>query len=255
MARAAAARLRQAATLKARITALLLLSMTMGCVAAPQPITGFYRYGHEVNIVCIGSPEVCYWLVDTTPEVRRQLRQQVSGLAPYTAVCVRLRAEISKQKADGFGLDYAGSIRVLEMLGRCDAQAATPAISLQDLQHRRWVLERIDGMQLGEYARAQGFDGELSALKIPDLDFGDQGFVSGNTGCNQFQGQARVVDNQLILRQLATTAMLCAGFAGALELQLQQAYRNSPDLTIVASDLILRASGRELYFRSRDWVQ
>jgi len=255
MARSAAARLRQAFALKAGIAALLLLPMTMGCVAAPRTITGFYRYGHEVNTVCIGSPEACYWLVDTTPEVRRQLRQQVSGLAPYTAVCVRLTAEISPQKADGFGLDYAGSIRVLDMLGRCDAQPAAPAISLQDLQHRRWVLERIDDVQLSEYSRAQGFDDDLSALKIPDLDFGEQGFVSGNTGCNQFQGQARVVDNQLILSQLATTAMLCDGFAGALELQLQLVYRNPLDMTIAGSELILQAVGRELRYRSRDWVQ
>jgi heat shock protein HslJ len=193
--------------------------------------------------------------VDTAPEVRRQLRRQVSGLAPYTAVCVRLVAEISQQKADGFGLDYDGSIRVLEMLGRCEAQAAAPAISLQDLQHRRWLLERIDGLQLSEYSVAQGFSDDLSGLNIPDLDFGEQGFVSGNTGCNQFQGQARVVDSLLILSPLATTAMLCDGFAGALERQLQQAYRNPLDLTVVDSDLILRASGREWRYRSRNWVQ
>jgi len=234
---------------------MLLLLMATGCVAAPQSITGFYRYGHEVNTVCTGSPEACYWLVDTAPEVRQQLRQQVAGLAPYAAVCVRLMAEISKHKADGFGLDYDGSIRVLEMLGSCEAQAAAPPVSLQDLQHRRWILDRIDAIQLSEYSVAQGFDDDLSALKIPDLDFGEQGFVSGNTGCNQFQGQARVVERQLILSRLATTAMLCDGFAGALEQQLQQAYRNPLDLTIVASDLILRASGRELRYRSRDWVQ
>ena len=238
-----------------RVVALLLLLMVVGCVATTPPITGLYRYGHEVNTVCTGSPEACYWLVDTTPEVRRQLRQQVSGLAPYTAVCVRLVAEISQQKADGFGLDYDGSIRVLEMLGRCDDQAAAPAISLQDLQHRRWLLERVDGMQLCEYSHKRGLDGDPSALKIPDLDFGEQGFVSGNSGCNQFQGQARVVDNQLILSRLATTAMLCDGFAGALELQLQQAYRGPLDFSIVDNDLILRVSGREWRYRSRDWVQ
>lgn len=238
-----------------RVVALALLLMAVGCAAAPRPITGFYRYGHEVNTVCTGSPETCYWLVDTAPEVRRQLRQQVSGIAPYTAVCVRLVAEISKQKADGFGLDYAGSIRVLELLGRCDAQPLAPAISLLDLQHRRWILDRINGVQLNEYSRAAGFDGDLSALKVPDLDFGELGFVSGNTGCNQFQGQARVVERQLILFRLATTAMLCNGFPGALDLQLQLAYRNPLHLTIVDSDLILGTAGREWRYRSRDWVQ
>jgi len=234
---------------------LLPLLMATACVAAAQPITGFYRYGHEVNTVCTGSPEACYWLVDTAPEVRQQLRRQVAGLAPYTAVCVRLTAEISTHRADGFGLDYAGSIRVLEVLGHCDTQPAAVAISLQDLQHRRWILERIDAVELSVYARTQGFEDDLSTLKLPDLDFGEQGFVSGNTGCNQFQGQARVVERQLMLSQLATTAMLCAGFAGELELQLQLVYRNPLDITIADGDLILQAVGRELRYRARDWVQ
>jgi len=234
---------------------MLLLLMATGCVAAVQSITGFYRYGHEVNTVCTGSPEACYWLVDTAPEVRQQLRQQVAGLAPYTAVCVRLVAAISQQKADGFGQDYDGSIRVLEMLGRCDTEPVAADITMADLRHRRWMLDRIDGAPLGEYARAHGFEDDLSALTIPDLDFGEQGFVSGSTGCNQFQGQARVFERQLILSPLATTAMLCAGFAGALELQLQLVYRNPLDITQAGSDLILQAAGRELRYRSRDWVQ
>lgn len=237
------------------LAAILVLLMAIGCTATAQPITGFYRYGHEVNTVCTGNPEACYWLVDTAPEVRRELRQQVSGLAPYTAVCVTLMAEISKQKADGFGQDYAGSISVQEMLGRCDEPRAATDISLQDLQHRRWILERIDGMPLNEYSRSHGFEDELPALKFPDLDFGEQGFVEGNTGCNQFQGKARVVDNQLILAQMATTAMLCAGFAGVLELQLQLVYRNPLDMVVVDGDLVLQAVGHKLHYRSRDWVQ
>lgn len=255
MARAAAARLRQAIALKTLVVMSLLLSMATGCIATEQSITGFYRYGHEVNTVCIGSPEACYWLVDTAPEVRQQLRRQVAGLAPYTAVCVRLKAEISTQKADGFGLDYDGSIRVLEVLGGCDAQPVQVDISLQDLQHRRWLLDRIDGVELSEYASALGVEDNLSAFKVPDLDFGEQGFVSGNTGCNLFQGQARVVDRQLILSKLATTARFCDGFAGELELQLQQVYRNPLDIKIAGAELILNAIGRELHYRSRDWVQ
>ena len=247
--------MRQGVTLRPLLVALLLLPMAMGCAATAQPITGLYRYGHEVNTVCTGSPEACYWLVDTAPEVRRQLRQQVSGLAPYTAVCVRLSAEISQQKGDGFGQDYAGSISVQEVLGRCDEPPAAADISLRDLQHRRWILERIDAVLLNEYARALEFEDDLSSLKIPDLDFGEQGFVSGNTACNQFQGQARVVDKQLILARLATTAMLCAGFAGTLELELQLAYRNPLDIVVVDGDLVLQAVGRELRYRARDWVQ
>jgi heat shock protein HslJ len=235
--------------------ALLLLLMVTASVAAPQRIEGFYRFGHEVNTVCTGEPELCYWLVDTAPELRAKLRQLVYGLAPYTPVCVRLEAELSAQKADGFGLDYDGSIRVLELIGGCDAVAAAAPVMLENLQHRRWILHSIDGVELDDFARAAGFDNTASPARVPDLDFADQGFVSGNTGCNQFQGQARVVDNSLILGQLGTTAMMCDGFAGELELQLQLLYRNPLAIAFDGTELILVAVGTELRYTLRDWVQ
>lgn len=238
--------------MKPPLPACLLSLAITACSTAAQPITGYYRYGHEVNTICTGDPGPCYWLVDTAPEVRSQLRQQVAGMAQYAPVCLKLDAEISSQKADGFGLDYDGSIRVLELLGRCDDGTQT---RLADLQHHRWILYGIDGQDLADYAREQGFDGDLSAVKLPELDFGDQGFVAGNTGCNQIQGQARVEDNQLILSQLATTAMLCAGFAAELELRLQLLYRNPLDIERDANDLVLRANRHELRYGLRDWVQ
>ena len=84
--------------------------------AASQVIEGNYRFGHEVNSFCTGEPERCYWLVDTDAEVRDQMKAELSGLAPYTPVCLRLEAELSDEKADGFGRDYDGSIRVLKLM-------------------------------------------------------------------------------------------------------------------------------------------
>lgn len=236
------------------LPALLLLAAT-ACHAAPSIIEGDYRYGHEVNTVCSGEPESCYWLVDTAPEIREQLKQEVQGLAPYTPVCLQLKAELSTQKADGFGLDYDGSVRVLELLGRCDENAAAVSLGIGDLQHRRWILQSIDGMTLSDFARQLGFDADSAPAKLPDLDFGEQGFVSGNTGCNQFHGQARVVDDSLILSQLATTAMQCHGFSAELELRLQLLYRNPLALSLEGKQLILKTADRELRYRIRDWVQ
>jgi len=236
------------------IFALLMLVATV-CVATPQQIEGYYRFGHEVNTVCSGDPEVCYWLVNTDAKIRQQLKQQVAGLAPYTPVCVKLSAEVSADKADGFGGDYDGSIRVLELLGRCAEPESSMPITIEDLQHRRWVLHSIDGVELIDFARELGFEDDTTLAKKPDLDFGEQGFVSGNTGCNQFNGQASVVDNSLILSQLATTAMLCPGFPGELELRLQLFYRNPLAITRDATALILNAVDSKLYYRSRDWVQ
>ena len=237
------------------LAAPVLLLVVTACVAAPRQIEGFYQFGHEVNVVCTGEPELCYWLVETAPELRQQLKQQVSGLDPYTPVCLRLEAELSAQKADGFGLDYDGSIRVLDLIGGCDEVTAATPVTLEKLNHRRWILHSIDGVELAELARESGFDTTASPMKVPDLDFAEQGFVSGNTGCNQFHGQARVVDNSLVLGQLATTAMMCDGFAGELELRLQLLYRNPLAITFDGTELILVAVGTELRYTLRDWVQ
>jgi heat shock protein HslJ len=239
------------------LAALLLVTVICragGLQTEALQIEGVYRFGHEVNTICSGEPEACYWLVDTDAEVRELLKQQVAGLAPYTPVCLNLVAEISAAKADGFGRDYDGSIRVHEVLGRCMEENAAMSIRIEDLQHRRWELQRIDGVELADFARQLGFDGDATLPKVPELDFGEQGFVSGNSGCNQFQGQARVVDNSLILSQLATTAMLCNGFAGELELRLQLLFRNPLAIARDGSALILSATDNELYYRLRDWV-
>ena len=238
-----------------RIATGLLLLVATACVAAPSQIEGFYRFGHEVNTVCSGDPERCYWLVDTSAEIRQQLKQQVEGLAPYTPVCVRLSAEVSQQKADGFGADYDGSIRVLEVLGRCDQASVEENTRLEDLQHHRWILHSIDGAELSAYAQELGFDDDAPLAKVPELDFGEQGFISGNTGCNQFHGQARVIDDSLILSQLATTAMACAGFSAELELRLQLLYRNPLAITREGNALILQGGDRRLRYELRDWVQ
>ena len=179
----------------------------------------------------------------------------MQNLAPYTPVCLRLRVELSDEKSDGFGADYDGSIRVLAILGQCNASTAAMTTRLEDLQHRRWILHSVDGLVLADYARELGFDEGTPPAKIPDLDFGEQGFVSGNTACNQFEGQALVVDSNLLLSQLATTAMLCDGFSAELELRLQLLYRNPLAITREGHALILQSGESLLRYAPRDWVQ
>ena len=233
----------------------LLLIVAVAPAKAAEEIIGQYRFGHEVNTVCTGEPELCYWLVDTAAEVRQELKAAVAGLEPYAPACLRLNVEISSERADGFGADYDGSIRVLEVLGPCENGGGETAMTLDDLQHRRWILVEFDGVTLPDLAVELGFDEAERAHKVPDLDFGDQGYVAGNTGCNQFQGQAQVVDNQLLLTGLATTLMACAGFAGELELRLQMAYRQPLDLSLEGNDLVLGAGEEVLHYKPRDWVQ
>ncbi len=238
---------------KYRLATLFML-LTTGCQAGLQQIDGFYRYGHEVNSVCTGVPEACYWLVDTPEELRQRLKQQVAGKPPYAPVCLKLIAELSDEKADGFGLDYDGSIRVVQLLGGCDGVKDT-AISLQDLQHHRFVLERINDMTLMQYAQELGFTEAEPLQKIPELDFGEQGFVSGNTGCNQVSGQASVTDNTLTLGPLASTRMYCPGFSGELELQLSMHYDTGLAITRIGQWLVLQAGTTKLEYQLKDWVQ
>ena len=238
---------------KYRLATVLLL-LTTGCQAGQQQIAALYRYGHEVNTVCTGEPEACYWLVDTSDEMRQQLKQQVAGKPPYTPVCLKLIAELADEKADGFGLDYDGSIRVAQLLGGCDGVKAT-AISLQDLQHHRFVLERINDMTLTQYAQELGFAEAEPLQKIPELDFGEQGFVSGNTGCNQISGQASITANTLTFGPLRSTRMYCPGFAGELELQLLRHYDSSLAITRTEKSLVLQAGTTKLEYKLKDWVQ
>jgi heat shock protein HslJ len=255
MARADIAWLWQGAALTVRLVSLVLLLLAMGCNAAPQPIEGFYRYGHEVNTVCTGVPETCYWLVDTDAEIRRQLKLQVADLEPYTPVCVKLLAQLSTQKADGFGLDYDGSISVQKLLGRCDTKGEAISVQSEDLRHHRWILHSGDGIKLDELARTRGFAVDAGLAKVPELDFGEQDFVAGNAGCNLFHGGARVVENSLILTLQASTEISCAGFSQELELELLLLYRAPLAISRDDNMLILQATDSELRYRLRDWVQ
>ena len=241
--------------MKTCITVLALCLLSSACQSGPQQVQGRYSFGHEVNVVCIGDPQSCYWLVDTSDEIRRKLKQQVVDKPPYTPVCLNLIAELFTVKADGFGLDYDGSIRVQQFVGRCNDQAVATSTSLADLQHRRWVLDRINGLELMDYARQLGFELTTAPELLPELDFGDQGFLSGNTGCNRFKGQAGVADNQLMLGPLASTRMACQGFAGELELQLHMLYANSLTITRQGGFLFLQSGENILKFKLRDWVQ
>jgi hypothetical protein len=121
----------------------------------------------RLNTVCTGEPEPCYWLVDTDAEIRRRLKLQVADLAPYTPVCVKLLAQLSTQKADGFGFDYDGSIRVQKLLGRCDTTGEAMSTRSENLRHHRWILHSVDGIELAEFARTRGFAVDVPLAKVP----------------------------------------------------------------------------------------
>ena len=133
-----------------------------------------------------------------------------------------------------------------------ETEAAT---SLNDLQHHRFVLERVSDMTLTQYAYELGFAEAEPLRKVPELDFGEQGFVGGNTGCNQIRGQASVTGNTLALTSLASTRMHCPGFAGELELQLLMHYGGELTITRAGKSMILQTATTKLEYQLKDWVQ
>ena len=69
-------------------------------------------------------------------------------------------------------------------------QADSPAgtVTASDLQHHRWILESINGEPI---STDEGM--------IPELDFGEQMHVSGNTGCNRMSGTAELRDGAFLI--------------------------------------------------------
>ena len=225
------------------------IGLTTWSAACAEPIRyrGEYTYGHEVNIFCPAINSQCYWLSSDT---RSDVRDSLQSLAaqdtskPYQAHCIVIEAEIDGDtERDGFAADYDGLIAVTELFGRCDE---TNIVTQGDLQHHRWVLESING---------KAVDVDAMHDKIPDLDFGEQMHVSGNSGCNRFSGTASLHGEYIRFGPLVSTMMACGLAQNEVE-QTIQALLARADIVIEinANYLSLQAESISLRYRLRDWV-
>ena len=215
--------------------------------AEPIRYRGEYTYGHEVNIFCPAMNSQCYWLSgDTAGEVRDALQTLAAQntAKPYQPVCVVIDADFDRDtERDGFVADYDGLITVMKAYGRCDE---TSIITQGDLQHHRWVLESINGQAL-----------DVDALQgtVPDLDFGEQMHVSGNTGCNRISGRASLHNTYIRFGQLISTMMSCSPAQNDLERAIQNLLASTKiEVEIKGNHLILQANSVSLRFRLQDWV-
>lgn len=175
------------------------------------------------------------------------------------ALCFMMSACESGQQTMQ-GIDTIGdeaSTACIEGSERCDNKVTTVDkvnTSLEDLQHHRWVLAKINGQTLSDYAQQLGFE-KAAPRFLPELDFGEKGFVAGNTGCNRFNGQASVAENRLTLGPLAGTRMACPGFSGDLEQRLYVIYAKPLAISWQAKLLTLTSDDTSLEFELKDWVQ
>ena len=234
------------------ITSIILLTFSLSAFAEDNTIRyrGQYTYGHEVNTFCPAISSQCYWLSpETPPPVREQLKQlsQVNTSKPYQAICVVVEGSINRDPAArnriGFAAGYDGLFTVSRVFNLCNK---TSIVTQGDLQHHRWSLESINGNKIN----ADGLDN-----KIPELDFGEQMTVSGNTGCNQFHGLASLRDENFVIGFLQSTMMFCSPMQNELETQLKRALGSESKITIDSKKhLLLKAGDTLLVYQLKDWV-
>lgn len=135
----------------------------------------------------------------------------------------------------------------LAILGLASSAAlAQSRVTATDLQHHRWMLESIDGEALPD-VNGKG--------KIPELDFGEQMHVSGNLGCNRFNGKAVLRDGYFLVEAMTSTRMMCAGPWGDIELKLTTALGSESTASLDKDrNLTLVAVNGTYKFRLQDWV-
>ncbi|MFV9616198.1 MAG: META domain-containing protein [Gammaproteobacteria bacterium] len=212
---------------------------------------GQYTFGHEVNTFCPAINSQCYWLGPETAPQQRQLLKQLSAnntSRAYEAICIVVEGRINRdpevKNSIGFATQYDGLFTVTEIFGLC---SKTGIVTHGDLQHHRWLLESINGNNIN----AEKLDN-----KIPEIDFGAQMTVTGNTGCNTFSAQAMLQGDQLVIGPVQSTMMFCTPPQNELELKLKQVLNSDPKITMDdKNNLVLEAGDTRLKYRLKDWVR
>ena len=236
-------------TLLAAFGGLLVAAITVA--GAPEDTVryrGDYTYGHEVNVFCPDMNSQCYWLSeDTTADVRDSLRRLASrdSTVPYTPVCVLVEGVIDRRSPrTGFADGYDGFIAIYSLISTC---AESTLVIESDLQHHRWVLDSIDG---------EIFVVDNNDEPIPDLDFGEQMQVTGNTGCNRITGKAKLDGEYFQIPALASTRRLCSPPANDLERRLQIVLSGRSQIALDDErNLVLATDETVLRYRLSDWVR
>lgn len=122
-----------------------------------------------------------------------------------------------------------------------------PLITVTNLQHHRWILMSINGEPLPATGHGE---------KRPELDFGEQMFVSGNLGCNRFSGKGVLRDGRLLVESMIATGMACEPPWASVELTIQTVLGQESDIRLDADrKLFLQTADTILEFELKDWVR
>lgn len=219
----------------------------LAAAASEQRYRGDYTFGHEVNSFCPEIESRCYWVAgSTSDDVQTSLRHVHKNRTsqPYQSVCLVIAGSIDRDsQRDGFAQDFDGILSVGELFGTCDE---TKIVTQTDLQHHRWVLTSVDGKPL---------DSSKQDHVIPELDFGEQMHVAGNTGCNYFAGTARLDSEFMSVSRMVTTTKHCTRAQSELELVVSSVIRGKPRIALQnGGELELDSGANVLRFTLKDWV-
>lgn len=127
--------------------------------------------------------------------------------------------------------------------GKSNAAQQKSALSKEDLLHHNFTLTHING---------KAFTG---TERTPSIEFNEGFRVSGAT-CNRFMGQAELKDGVLIVKEMASTMMLCADpDLNKLEQDFSVMLEAGADITFQENILTLSRNGYVLQYILSDQVQ
>ncbi|NHB91073.1 heat shock protein HslJ [Photorhabdus cinerea] len=122
--------------------------------------------------------------------------------------------------------------------------SAVENVSVNDLQHHRFVLVSVNG----ESAKNQ--DG-----RVPTLEFGEKMHVSGSM-CNNFMGQGKLKNGVLTVKDLASTQMLCADDKlNKWDYLIGKVLADGVKVTLKNQKLTLSHDDNTLVYKLKDYVQ
>lgn len=232
---------------------IFLLLTTLTVLADEQALRyrGQYTFGHEVNSFCPVINSQCYWLDPASnSQAKQQLKQLTADHAreAYETICVVVEGKINRDPAAksniGFAAGYDGLFTVDKVFDLC---SKTSLVTQGDLQHHRWILKSINHNRV---------DSAKLNNKNPELDFGEQMMVSGNTGCNTFSAKAILRNETFLLTSMISTQMFCAAEQNNLESVLNRVLTRESKITVnQEKKLILESHDTRLEFHIKDWVQ
>ncbi|WP_058910228.1 heat shock protein HslJ [Entomohabitans teleogrylli] len=129
-------------------------------------------------------------------------------------------------------------------LSGCAQSGSPSAVTAQQLQHHRFVLESVNGAAL---ATPQG--------NKPEISFGENMHVSGSM-CNRFTGQGALAGNQLTVAGMASTRMLCADpQLNQLDQVIGELLTNGATISLAQQSLTLQNGQHTLVYKLQDLVQ